>query len=623
MLGAPLRMVIRLKFKSKSMILSILLVLSLSVSLSYASDPGPVKFTVVKDFPDVMYAGRDYEAEYLLENVANRRVPVAFNVTIEGPDLRRGEFTVSMTLDDESLDVYEALLGVFRVKHDQELWLDPKSRSSLLVGVSSVPNLKPDKYEITVELCILVGRILMAVGRFTNHVDAMEEAGVTVDFIPTENATIAVIDLEGNPYPDVSPPAGLRSLDRYVDVSTDAVEFTATIRLYYSDDEVAAAGLVESSLRLYYFDGSAWRRCEETGVNTDENYVWANVTHFTPFAAFGEVYVPPRPRPPRPTYVRSRARFEVSNLKIKPETVYAGEEVEVSVLVSNVGGRGGKHNVTLTVNGTLEGSVNVYLGAGESKTVTFKLVKAEPGTYLVEVDGLTGIFIVEERPAPPPGPAEFMVRGLTISPSTVYPGEPVTVRVEVLNTGESAGNHTVRLLINGTLEASEMVTLEAGESVPVTFTFSPPDTGVYVVEVDGLRGSFTAITPPPPLKPAEFIVSDLSISPEEVGPDETVTVSVTVTNVGDLEGSYNVTLRVDGAIEAVETVTLAGGESTVVVFNVSRTDPGTYSVSVDGLEGVFTVSAPPPPPYPAYAAGAAIIIISIIGAVVLRRRRRR
>ena len=194
------------------MILSMLLVLSLSVSLGYAADPGPVKFTVVKDFPDVMYAGRDYEAEYLLENVANRRVPVAFNVTIENPahDLSRGEFTVSMTLDNKSLDVYEALPGVFRVKHDEELWLDPKSRSSLLVGVSSVPNLKPDKYEITVELCTLVGKILTAVGKTTTHVDAREEANVTVDFTPSEDATIAIVDLGGNPYPDVSPPAGLR-----------------------------------------------------------------------------------------------------------------------------------------------------------------------------------------------------------------------------------------------------------------------------------------------------------------------------------------------------------------------------------------------------------------------------
>ena len=603
------------------MILSIMLVLSISVSLGYASDPGPVKFEVVRDFPDVMYAGSYYEAEYSVVNVANRDIYAGLNFTVFGPDLIGGEFKVNMSFNGVEAELEEVKPGVFRY---EPFTVPAKSTGTLVLGVYSVPNLKPDNYTLETNLYIRVGHIEKVKAGETTYIDARSE-GVTLDFTPASEATVAIVDLKGNPHPDVTPPAGLRSLGRYVDISTDAEEFTALIRLHYSDDEVAAAGLVESSLRLYYFDGSAWSICEETGVDTDENYVWARVTHFTPFAAFGEVYVPPRPRPPRPTYVRPRARFMLSNLTIEPETVYAGEEVKVSVLVSNVGGRTGTHTVTLTVNGTVEATVDVTLRAGESRTVTFKIVKAEPRTYLVEVDGLTGSFTVLERPAPPPGPAEFMVRGLTISPSTVYPGEPVTVRVEVVNVGESSGNYTVNLLINGTLEVSERVTLEAGESVPVTFTFSPTDTGVYVVEVDGLRGSFAAITPPPPLKPAEFIVSDLSISLEEVGPGETVTVSVTVTNVGDLEGSYNVTLRVDGAIEAVETVTLAGGESTVVVFNVTRTDPGTYGVSVDGVEGVFTVSAPPPSPspVPAVAAGVVIAALSVIGAVVLWRRRRK
>jgi len=325
--------------------------------------------------------------------------------------------------------------------------------------------------------------------------------------------------------------------------------------------------------------------------------------------------------PSIPTRATDRSRFELRNLTIKPETVYVGDEVEISVEVSNVGSAKGTRTILLLTNGSRADSTTVSLEAGESRTVSFELAKDKTGKYIVQVDGLVGSFTVLEKP---PKPAEFMVRGLTISPSTVYPGKPVTVRVEVVNVGESSGNYTVNLLINGTLEVSERVTLEAGESVPVTFTFSPTDTGVYVVEVDGLRGSFAAITPPPPLKPAEFIVSDLSISLEEVGPGETVTVSVTVTNVGDLEGSYNVTLRVDGAVEAVETVTLAGGESTVVVFNVTRTDPGTYGVSVDGVEGVFTVSAPPPPPspVPAVAAGVVIAALSVIGAVVLWRRRK-
>ena len=326
--------------------------------------------------------------------------------------------------------------------------------------------------------------------------------------------------------------------------------------------------------------------------------------------------------PSTPSIPTERSRFELRSLTIKPETVYVGDEVEISVEVSNVGSAKGTRTILLLTNGSRADAATVSLEAGESRTVFFELAKAKAGKYIVQVDGLSGSFTVLEKSSPPPKPAEFVVRGLTISPSEVFVGEEVVVWTEVVNVGESAGNRTVNLTINGTVESSETVTLDPEESIKVLFTVAMDTPGVYIVEVDGLRGSFTAVTPPPELKPAEFEVSDLSISPEEVGSGGTVTVSATVTNVGDLEGSCNVTLRVDGAVEAVETVTLAGGESTGVSFKVSRTDTGNYSVTVDGLKGVFTVIASPPPsPVPALAAGAAIVALSVIGAIVLWRRR--
>lgn len=58
---------------------------------------------------------------------------------------------------------------------------------------------------------------------------------------------------------------------------TDGVD-EVEIRLYYTDDEIR--GLVESSLRLYWWDGSDWVECSDSGVNpADVNgysgYIWA------------------------------------------------------------------------------------------------------------------------------------------------------------------------------------------------------------------------------------------------------------------------------------------------------------------------------------------------------------
>lgn len=91
----------------------------------------------------------------------------------------------------------------------------------------------------------------------------------------------------------------------------------------------------------------------------------------------------------------------------------------------------------------------------------------------------------------------------------------------------------------------------------------------------------------PPIPPAEISLSDLTINPPEVNPGGKVTISVIVTNIGGMVGSYEVILG--GDFMAAKTVTLEPGESKAVSFEVTPTELGVYSVSVDGLTGSFSV----------------------------------
>ena len=89
--------------------------------------------------------------------------------------------------------------------------------------------------------------------------------------------------------------------------------------------------------------------------------------------------------------------------------------------------------------------------------------------------------------------------------------------------------------------------------------------------------------------PAAFTTSYLSITPTTVDMGEEVTISVLVTNTGDLSGSYEVTLNIDEIAVATKTVTLAGGASERVTFTMTQGIAGTYSVTIDGLSGTFDV----------------------------------
>ncbi|MBA7558398.1 hypothetical protein ES708_00001 [subsurface metagenome] len=100
---------------------------------------------------------------------------------------------------------------------------------------------------------------------------------------------------------------------------------------------------------------------------------------------------------------------------------------------------------------------------------------------------------------------------------------------------------------------------------------------------------------------AAFSSSDLSIVPSEVDIGEGVTISIAITNIGDLAGSYALMLRIDGVAEEIKKITLDAGASEEVVFTTAEDVAGSYSVEVDGLKSSFTVKEKPalptaPPP---------------------------
>ncbi len=98
--------------------------------------------------------------------------------------------------------------------------------------------------------------------------------------------------------------------------------------------------------------------------------------------------------------------------------------------------------------------------------------------------------------------------------------------------------------------------------------------------------------PAPAPEPAEFELSNFRVSPSSVEVGESVNIGVTVTNTGGSEGSYTATLGVTGEADRSTTVTLAAGDSERVVFVVTKADPGSYSVSLDGFADDFMVYAP-------------------------------
>jgi methanogen extracellular protein (TIGR04279 family) len=201
----------------------------------------------------------------------------------------------------------------------------------------------------------------------------------------------------------------------------------------------------------------------------------------------------------------------------------------------------------------------------------------------------------------------YQVSAMSITPASVAAGATVTITVNVANVGVEAGTHDVVLKINGVVEETKTVALNAGTSTNVSFTVSKSAVGSYSATVESQSGTF-AVTQ---ANPAAFTVSNLQISKTTASAGESLTVTVTVANTGGASGTYTLSVKLDGVEKYSDAVTLDAGKSVTKTYTVSSTSEGAHTVAVDGSSVQFTVTAAPPATtdYTWYIAGGVLVIV--------------
>lgn len=205
------------------------------------------------------------------------------------------------------------------------------------------------------------------------------------------------------------------------------------------------------------------------------------------------------------------AAFEFSNLEY-PENVEPGDDIEITVDLTNVGDAAGETDVDLEI-GDVELSDFVELDANETETVSFifnadDLGEGEHDFTITESatdDSVSGTITVEEDVEP----AAFEITDVD-APATADEGDTVTFSGTVENVGGETGTTQVEFHIATITEIEEDVELEPGESETfeweITLDIAPGDYDFVVLETfseDEMTGSITveAVDTPTPTPP--------------------------------------------------------------------------------------------------------------------------
>jgi hypothetical protein len=132
-----------------------------------------------------------------------------------------------------------------------------------------------------------------------------------------------------------------------------------------------------------------------------------------------------------------------------------------------------------------------------------------------------------------------------------------------------------------------------------------------------------------------FVISDLTINPQQVNVGGQVNISANVTNTGQAVGTYNATLIVNNQAVGSKVVNLSPGQTTTVGWHTTSAWPeGSYDVEIGKQTGTFTITTESTPSggsgsgssngIPGYPVGSVMIgmIIGMALLVYLSRRRR-
>lgn len=182
---------------------------------------------------------------------------------------------------------------------------------------------------------------------------------------------------------------------------------------------------------------------------------------------------------------------------------------------------------------------------------------------------------------------------ITISGSAVLGNRPVSVTTTL---GSYSKENAFRVLDNGTMIGT------GSHSSTLPDSFAP---------VQNTPVSLSNIT-----------VKSASLSSPRVTPGTPVTVTANVVNTGTGNGTSAIKVSVNGEHEAQQGVAVNSGGSSTVTFNITRNDPGTYTVYAGGVNaGSFIVDQFTPDAV-LYLSGAMVLLALVMGMVWVTRRRR-
>ncbi len=269
----------------------------------------------------------------------------------------------------------------------------------------------------------------------------------------------------------------------------------------------------------------------------------------------------------------------ILNLTVNPTTGAAPLDITIEAILTNEGNISGEYTATLYINNNPVATQKIIINPQQTEKITFNYTLNGTGTYNVTIDDLMPITVTVSKPAD----IKF-----TVTPTSGLPPLTITITATLTNTGDVPRDYTIEVKINGVTVQTKTISLGAGATTNLTFKHTLYEPGTYNISINELKPITVTV-----LRPAQIILEELDIRWVVKEAPVPVEISCKLTNMGDIDGNYTLTVYVNGKPVVVKTVTVNAHETKTITFNYTLNEPGTYNITVNEMEGTtITVYRP-------------------------------
>ncbi|WP_275736642.1 PGF-CTERM sorting domain-containing protein [Halorhabdus sp. SVX81] len=345
---------------------------------------------------------------------------------------------------------------------------------------------------------------------------------------------------------------------------------------------VSVEDTTDITVRLDLYDGSTTTATTTADYNLDGNAVTIEDGTLTP-AETGKTNISVTVNGKTDTAtldVRTPADISMTDAALDTSAILANSTAAVTATLENDGGMPGSEPISTTVEGETVHSDTVHVGGHDETTATFSWSVGQAGSYDITLgDHDVGELTVVDNDS-------VRLRDV-IAPKTVTPGGTYAVKAIFENTADTAVSVPVTFRGDGQI-VSDRLRVQPGETTQTFDVNASKPTGRTITHAVSL-GETTRRANTTILAPATFEVAGLDV-PKTVDTGETMTVTATVRNTGDIGGSTAVSLDVAGDERTVENTSLEAGETQEIDIDVTAGAAGTLEFGVTAGDDSLTES---------------------------------